>query len=247
MASTSENAYGVYCPGHAGVKGNDLTSGLLLERSEVLRSLRHYLRAQSQGHRTIDRLEERGVERGSARRSSLKGRERAIVNQTNIGTVAKAMLGKLVRDGVERLWALPIAYIYTHTYTTLNSTELIYRNVCICSLRHSSSPQVFRFHGRGTDIAVSPNINLPICLTHSCKVGSCKEQTCTALHFCMFFLLSGKCDFKDRCLFGHDLNTDHNRRLLQDHLLGGLNMTELRTLFCLPWVRRGVTVPRVCR
>ena len=69
----------VYCPGHAGVKGNDradrlagkaiLTSGLLLGRSEVLRSLRHYLRAQSQGHHTIDRLEERGVERGSARRS----------------------------------------------------------------------------------------------------------------------------------------------------------------------------------
>ena len=64
-----------------------LTNGLLLGRSEVLRSLRHYLRAQSQGHHAIDRLEERGVERGSARRSSLKGRERAIVNQTNIGTV----------------------------------------------------------------------------------------------------------------------------------------------------------------
>ena len=74
------------------MKGNDradrlagkatFTSGLLLG-SEVLRSLRHYLRAQSQGRHTIDRLEERGVERGSARRSSLKGRERAIVNQTN--------------------------------------------------------------------------------------------------------------------------------------------------------------------
>ena len=61
----------VYCPRHAGVKGNDradrlagkaiLTSGLLLGRSEVLRSLRHYLQAQSQGHHTIDRLEERGV------------------------------------------------------------------------------------------------------------------------------------------------------------------------------------------
>ena len=59
----------VYCPGHAGVKGNDradrlvgkatLTSGLLLGRSEVLRSLRHDLLAQSQGHHTIDRLEER--------------------------------------------------------------------------------------------------------------------------------------------------------------------------------------------
>ena len=94
----------VYCPGHAGVKGNDradrlagkaaLKSGLLLGSSEVLRSLRHYLRAQSQGHHTIDRLEERSVERGSARRSSLKGRERAIVNQTNFGTVSKATLGK---------------------------------------------------------------------------------------------------------------------------------------------------------
>ena len=105
----------VYCPGHAGVKGNDrvyrlagiatLTGGLLLGRYEVLRSLRHYLQAQSQRHHTIDRLEERGVERGSARRSSLKGRETAIVNQTNIGTVSKATLGKPLRDGVERIWA----------------------------------------------------------------------------------------------------------------------------------------------
>ena len=61
--------------------------------------------AQSQGHQTIDRLEERGVERGSAQRSSLRERERAIVNQTNIGTVSKATLGKSLRDGVERIWA----------------------------------------------------------------------------------------------------------------------------------------------
>ena len=38
-----------------------LTSGLLLGRSEVLRSLIHYLLAQSQGHLTVDRMEERGV------------------------------------------------------------------------------------------------------------------------------------------------------------------------------------------
>ena len=49
------------------------TSSLRLGRSEVERSFRHYLRAQSQGHHAIDRLEERGVEIGSARRSSLKG------------------------------------------------------------------------------------------------------------------------------------------------------------------------------
>ena len=63
------------------------------------RSLRHYLRAQSQGQHTTDRLEDRGVERGSARRSSLKGRERAIVNPTNTGTASKATLGKLQRRG----------------------------------------------------------------------------------------------------------------------------------------------------
>ena len=56
----------VYCLGHAGVKGNDradrpavkatISSGLRLGRSEVLRNLRHYLRAYCQGHHTIDRL-----------------------------------------------------------------------------------------------------------------------------------------------------------------------------------------------
>ena len=40
------------------------------------------------GHHTIDRPEDRGVEKGSARWSSLKGQERATVNQTNTGTVS---------------------------------------------------------------------------------------------------------------------------------------------------------------
>ena len=109
----------VYSPGHAGVKGNDqadrhagktaIINGLPLERFEVLRCLRQYLWAQSQGHHTIDRLEERGVKRGNARRSSLKGRERAIVSQTNTGAVSKATLGKPLRDGVERIWTFLIA------------------------------------------------------------------------------------------------------------------------------------------
>ena len=107
----------VYCPGHAGVKGNDranrlagkatITRGLLLGRSEALKSLRLYLRAQSQGHHAICLLEERDVERGSVRRSSLKGRERAIVSQTNTGTISKATLGTRLRDGVELIWAFP--------------------------------------------------------------------------------------------------------------------------------------------
>ena len=71
----------------------------------MLWSLRLYLWAQSQGHHTVDRLEERGVERGSASRSSLKGRERAIDSHTNIATVSKATLGKLLRDRVDSMSA----------------------------------------------------------------------------------------------------------------------------------------------
>ena len=83
-----------------------ISSGLCLGRSEMLRSLKHYLRAQSwlcadQGRRTIDRLEKRGVERGSA----LKGREIATLNETTTGTVSKATVRKFLRDGLERILA----------------------------------------------------------------------------------------------------------------------------------------------
>ena len=58
-----------------------IESGLRVGRSEVLRSLRHYLLTQSQGHHATNHT---GVERGSAQRSSLNGRKWDIVNQTNI-------------------------------------------------------------------------------------------------------------------------------------------------------------------
>ena len=82
------------CPSiSSGGKNGHHKNGLRLGRSEVLRSLRHYLRARSQEHHTIDRFEEGGMKRGSARRSSLNERERAIVSQTSIGIVSNATFG----------------------------------------------------------------------------------------------------------------------------------------------------------
>ena len=51
------------------------------------------------------------MERGSARWSSLKGREKAIFDQMNIGTVSKAMLGKILTDkgGAHIIRAFPSA------------------------------------------------------------------------------------------------------------------------------------------
>ena len=109
----------IYCPGHAGVSGNeradrlastaDITSGLQLGRAEVLRGLRNFLSTDKPEHHSIDRQKERGVEKGSGRHSTLQGRERSVFNQTNIGTVSRATLGRLLRDGAERVWAFPSA------------------------------------------------------------------------------------------------------------------------------------------
>ena len=46
-----------------------------------------------------DRLKERGVEKGPF---TLQGRERSVFNQTNIGTVSRATLGRLLRDGARK-------------------------------------------------------------------------------------------------------------------------------------------------
>ena len=109
----------IYCPGHAGVSGNeqadrlasiaDITSGLQLGRAEVLRSLRNFVNIDGPQHHSTVRLKERGVEKGSGRHSTLQGRERSVFNQTNSGTVSRATLGRLLRDGAERVWAFPSA------------------------------------------------------------------------------------------------------------------------------------------
>ena len=109
--------------------GKATISGLHL-RSEVLRSLRHYLLAQSRGHHTTNHPEDRDMDRGSAWWSSLKGRERAIVSQINIETVSKASFGKLVRDRMESLGFSKHIVIDT----ILNWTELKTYS-CYLSLR----------------------------------------------------------------------------------------------------------------
>ena len=122
----------IYCPGHAGVSKNervdrltstaDITSGLQLGRAEVLRGLRNFLNTDKPEHHSIDRLKERGVEKGSGRHSTLQGRERSVFNQANIGTVSRATLGRMLRDGAERVLAFLSATMpsWAETETELN-------------------------------------------------------------------------------------------------------------------------------
>ena len=115
-----------------------------------------------QGYHAIDRLEERGVERGSVRRSSLKGRERAIVNQINIGTVSKATLATLLRERVE----LIIIYIYAQP---LSSTTHPCLSVClsVCSCLCLSLSMSLSF-----SVSVCFSVCLSVCLSVS-QLRSC--------------------------------------------------------------------------
>ena len=63
-----ETALWIYCPGHASVSGNeqadrlastaDITPGLQLGRTEVLRGLRNFLNMDKPKHHSTDRLKE---------------------------------------------------------------------------------------------------------------------------------------------------------------------------------------------
>ena len=66
----------------------DITFGLQLGRAEVLRGLRNFLNMDRPEHHSIDRLREKGMDKGSCRHSTLQGRERPVFNQTIIGTVS---------------------------------------------------------------------------------------------------------------------------------------------------------------
>ena len=98
----------VYCPGHVGVSGNErsdrlastanITSGLQLGLTDVLRGLRNFLNTDKPEHHCIHRIQKRGVEKGSGRHSNLQDRERSVFNQTNIDTVSRAAMGRLLRS-----------------------------------------------------------------------------------------------------------------------------------------------------
>ena len=93
-----------------------------------LRGLRNFLNMDKPEHHSTDHLKERGVEKGSGRHSTLQGRERSVFNQANTGTVSRATLGRLLRDGAERVWAFPSAmmpsWAETETETTVEWFEL---------------------------------------------------------------------------------------------------------------------------
>ena len=81
-----------------------MTSGLQLGSAEVLRGLRNFLNMDRSEYHSINNLRERGVEKGSVRQSTFRGRERPVFNQTDIGTVSESLFVGLQQESISQEW-----------------------------------------------------------------------------------------------------------------------------------------------
>ena len=85
--------------------------------------------------------------------------------------------------------------------------------------------------------------SMEICSDH-CS-SKCSNPSCLGLHVCRFFFLNS-CSFDgDACRFGHDLQTDHNLRVLHFYILDGLTVEEIGKI--MRRFRCKATRPRICQ
>ncbi|XP_046381184.2 protein mono-ADP-ribosyltransferase PARP12-like isoform X1 [Haliotis rufescens] len=99
------------------------------------------------------------------------------------------------------------------------------------------------------DNNVTAFTSLELCPKHCKRNGYCEEDYCEKLHICKFFLLSS-CHFSQNgipCQFGHDLDSEHNKTILQQNLLDELTDTEIQQLFQSRNSRGATTIPLICR
>ena len=97
-------------PGQAGVRGHEwadrltstaaITTSLQLGKTEMLRSSRNFLNTNRPKHYSTDRLKEGGVEKESGQFSTLRGRGRSALNQTNIDTAMKTTTAMMKRKEI---------------------------------------------------------------------------------------------------------------------------------------------------
>ena len=113
----------IYCPGHAGVRGNEVADQLAgsalvgdlcqLYKAEVLKLLASRLREEEHASwresevLAVERMRLMGIMEGEGRRSRLFGKMRRIRNQHLTGTISMNTLRVLLARGAEELWVNP--------------------------------------------------------------------------------------------------------------------------------------------
>nr|XP_022296106.1 uncharacterized protein LOC111105916 isoform X2 [Crassostrea virginica] len=118
-----------------------------------------------------------------------------------------------------------------------NSRE---ENDDIASKNSSSEEQE---EGEILDPIVNARSAIQICVKHASSTKSCAEH-CNDLHVCKFHFIS-ECSFEN-CKFGHDLDTEHNKKSLKFHHMQHLNYEQVKGLLTDLSHRSGVTIPSIC-
>jgi hypothetical protein len=125
MHSRIDRLTWIYCPGHAGVQGNEqadrlagkapIEGVLKWDKSDLPMAVRDFsnreetLACENDPH--IIRLRERGVKQGEGRQSTLGGRHRIVHNQVDTGTISIHTLRWLLERVEERIWEFLTAVI----------------------------------------------------------------------------------------------------------------------------------------
>ena len=108
----------IFCPGHAGVRGNERADALAREaRNESTLTLdpptvlalvsEHLELTRVDTSHTTSLLKEKGFPRGAGRKCDLRGPARCISNQLLVGTVSPATLKWSLQRRAELLWQCP--------------------------------------------------------------------------------------------------------------------------------------------
>ena len=196
----------IYCTGHARMKRNDwangvvgkaaITCGLCLRGSDMLRSLRHYLCAQSQGHHIINQQEERGMEEEALRVIFLESTREGHHRWDGHWNSSRASLGKLQRDRMECFYM----GFSEHVDTILNWTELSWTEylivfyICVSQVNSGFCIFVSQVNS-GFCICVS-QVNSSFCIFVS-QVNSgfciCVSQVNSGFCICVSQVNSGFC------------------------------------------------------
>ncbi|XP_064643339.1 zinc finger CCCH-type antiviral protein 1-like [Lineus longissimus] len=107
---------------------------------------------------------------------------------------------------------------------------------------------VFSFKQQRGTFIVQPQTCLDICKSYTTKTGCRDMNNCGGLHICKFFMIGGQCRFPDqKCRFGHNLKTNHNQTLLQQHRLSSLPLPYVRKVFELSRSNLKNTCPKPCK
>ena len=111
----------IFCPGHAGVQGNEVADSLAgaaetefdmkEDRGDILRKLSDQLKEREENewldNASITRMKEMDVKRGSGRKCQLTGKARRTSNQLMTGIISETTLRVVLERGTEHLWVCP--------------------------------------------------------------------------------------------------------------------------------------------